>query len=109
MQKYYPIIGVITLRLDSERYSTVQKRYSIGPSTVTLIMNWFKESELSLDDLKQMEPKKVGFLFYPEENLRRKDVPLPYFNAIYQKMVQMKHPDLSYLWLEYKEKNPDGY
>jgi hypothetical protein len=56
-----------------------------------------------------MEPKKVGFLFYPEENLRRKDVPLPYFNAIYQKMVQMKHPDLSYLWLEYKEKNPDGY
>lgn len=43
MQKYSTIIGVITLRLDSESYSTVQKRYSIGSSTVTLIMNRFKE------------------------------------------------------------------
>lgn len=109
MQKYSTIIGVITLRLDSESYNTVQKRYSIGSSTVTLIMNRFKESGLSLDDLKRMEPKKVESLFYPEENLRRKDVPLPDFDAIYQKMVRMKHPDLSYLWLEYKEKNPDGY
>lgn len=109
MQKYSTIIGVITLRLDSESYSTVQKRYSIGSSTVTLIMNRFKESGLSLDNLKRMEPKRVESLFYPEENLRHKDIPLPDFDAIYQKMVQMKHPDLSYLWLEYKEKNPDGY
>ena len=72
-------------------------------------MNRFKESGLSLDDLKRMEPKKVESLFYPEENLRRKDVPLPDFDAIHQKLVQMKHPDLSYLWLEYKGKNPDGY
>lgn len=109
MQKYSTIIGVITLRLDSESYSTVQKRYSSGSSTVTLIINRFKESGLSLDDLKRMEPKRVESLFYPEENLRHKDIPLPDFDAIYQKMVQMKHPDLSYLWLEYKEKNPDGY
>ena len=96
MQKYSTIIGVITLRLDSESYNTVQKRYSIGSSTVTLIMNRFKESGLSLDDLKRMEPKKVESIFYPEENLRRKDAPLPDFDAIYQKMLQMKHPDLSY-------------
>ena len=59
MQKYSTIIGVITLRLHSESYNTVQKRYSIGSSTVTLIMNRFKESGLSLDDLKRMEPKNV--------------------------------------------------
>lgn len=37
MQSYTTIIGVVELRLQKQSYTTVQKRYSIGSSTVTLI------------------------------------------------------------------------
>lgn len=41
MQSYTTIIGVVELRLQKQSYTTVQKRYSIGSSTVTLIMKRF--------------------------------------------------------------------
>ena len=109
MQNYSTIIGVVRLRLGGESYSTVERRYNIGSSTVTLIMNRFKESGVSLEDLGSMEPEKVEAMFYPPENLRRKDIPLPDFDQIHLRMTQMEHPDLSFLWLEYKESNPNGY
>lgn len=110
MQNYTTILGVVELRLRKQSYSTVQKRYSIGSSTVTLIMKRFRELGLSLDDLKQMEPSKVEAAFYPPENLRHQDIPLPDFEAVHDRMVAMgKHADLGFLWLEYKEEHPDGY
>ena len=58
MQHYTTIVGVIELRLQKQPYSVIQTRYSIGSSTVTLIMKRFKDLGLSRDDLKQMEPSK---------------------------------------------------
>ena len=109
MQSYSTIIGVIELRLSGIGYRTTKARYGIGNSTVTLIMNRFKETGLTLDDLKTMEPTKVEALFYPPENLRQAEKPLPDFHMIHQRMLAMKHPDLAFLWLEYKEAHPDGY
>lgn len=110
MHDYTTIIGVIELRSEQISYDNVQKRYRIGRSGISLIMNRFKDSGLALDDLKQMAPEKVVELFYPKDNLRRKDIPLPDFSTIHSRMLQMgKHADLSYLWLEYKKENPDGY
>ena len=71
MQKYSTIIGVIELRQSGIGYRTTKKRYNIGNSTVTLIMNRFHELGLSLEELKAMPPKKVEEAFYPPENLRR--------------------------------------
>lgn len=59
MQPYKTIVGVIELSNDKQPYGIVQQRYGIGSSTVTHIMKRFKELELSLDDLKKMEPGKV--------------------------------------------------
>ena len=109
MQDYSTIIGVIGMRLNNISYDIVQKRYGIGSSTVTLIMKRFEESGLSLDDLKSMEPKKVQQLFYPTENLRHKDIPMPDFQKIHLRLLNMEHRDLSFLWLEYKAENPTGY
>ena len=110
MHNYTTIIGVLELRLDQKSYDTVQKRYRIGRSGISLIMNRFKDSGLSLDDLKQMPPEKVVDLIYPQNNLRHKNIPLPDFEKIHGQMLQMgKHADLSYLWIEYKKENPDGY
>ena len=109
MQSYSTIIGVIELRLSGIGYRTTKARYGIGNSTVTHIMNRFKETGLTLDDLKTMEPTKVEALFYPPENLRQAEKPLPDFHMIHQRMLAMKHPDLAFLWLEYKEAHPDGY
>ena len=89
MQSYTTIIGVVELRLQKQSYTTVQKRYSIGSSTVTLIMKRFKELGLSLDDLKRTEPVKVEKAFYPPENLRHQDIPLPDFEAIHDRMIAM--------------------
>ncbi len=109
MQSYTTIIGVIELRLEKVSYATTQKRYRIGSSTVTLIMNRFQELGLTLDELKAMEPKKVEDAFYPPENLRRSEKPMPDFFRIHDRMMAMKYPNLAFLWLEYKESHPDGY
>lgn len=109
MQSYSTIIGVIELRLGGIGYRTTKARYGIGNSTITLIMKRFKETGFTLDDLKTMEPAKVEALFYPPENLRQAEKPLPDFHMIHQRMLAMKHPDLAFLWLEYKEAHPDGY
>ena len=47
MQSYSTIIGVIELRLSGIGYRTTKARYGIGNSTVTLIMNRFKETGLT--------------------------------------------------------------
>ena len=69
-----------------------------------MIMNRYKDSGLSLDDLRQMPAPKVVDLIYRKENLRHKDIPLPDFEKIHEQMIQMgKHADLSFLWIDYKK------
>ena len=109
MQSYSTIIGVIELRLGSVGYRTTQRRYGIGSSTITLIMTRFDELGLSLEELKAMDPKEVEKAFYPPENLRQTQKPMPDFPRIHQRMQSMQHPDLAFCWLEYKEEYPDGY
>ena len=75
MHDYNTILGVIELRLSKVSYDSVQKRYRIGRSGIALIMNRYKDSGLSLDDLRQMPASKVVDLIYPKENLRHKDIP----------------------------------
>ena len=72
MHDYNTILGVIELRLSKVSYDSVQKRYRIGRSGIALIMNRYKDSGLSLDDLRQMPASKVVDLIYPKENLRHK-------------------------------------
>ena len=103
MHDYNTILGVIELRLSKVSYDAVQKRYRIGRSGITLIMNRYNDSGLSLDDLKQMPASKVVDLIYPKDNLRHKEIPLPDFEKIHEQMIQMgKHADLSFLWIDYK-------
>ena len=109
MQNYSTIIGVIELRQQSVGYATTQKRYGIGSSTVTLIMKRFKELGLTLEELRAMPPKAVEVAFYPPENLKRSETPMPDFAKIHARMSAMKQPNLAFVWLEYKEEHPDGY
>ena len=109
MQNCSTIIGVIELRLDGVRCDTVQKRYGIGSSTITLIMQRYKELGFTLEELRAMPPKAVEVAFYPPENLKRSTKPMPDFVQIHYRMTTMKAPNLAFLWLEYKEEHPDGY
>lgn len=109
MQNYKTIVGVVELRLQGVGYSATQKRYGVGSSTVTLIMKRFKELGCSIEELKAMAPKDVEETFYPPENLKRTNKPLPDFFKVHERMTAMTHPNLSFVWLEYKEENPDGY
>ena len=110
MQNYATIVGVIELRTRGCPYDIVQKRYSIGSSTVTLIMNRFKEIGMSVEDIRQMEPSKLEEAFYPKASIRRKCIPLPDFQKYYDRlMTKGSKANLFYLWLEYKKENPDGY
>jgi radical SAM protein with 4Fe4S-binding SPASM domain len=62
MHDYNTILGVIELRLSKVSYDSVQKRYRIGRSGIALIMNRYKDSGLSLDDLRQMPASRVSDL-----------------------------------------------
>ena len=44
MQDYNTIIGVVQMRLNQCSYRVIQSRYRLGSSTVTLILNRFKDS-----------------------------------------------------------------
>ena len=109
MQNYSTIIGVIESRQARIPYEKVQERFSIGSSTVTLIMKRFKDLETPLTDLKALDPKAVENAFYPPENLRDTEKPLPDFEAVHHQMLNMEHPDLAFIWMEYKQEHPDGY
>lgn len=110
MQNYSTIVGIIEFRLEGRSYEVVQKRYSVGSGTVTKMMDRYKEIGLSLEDLRRMEPKNVEDLFYPRANLQRKEVPMPDYQAYYDRLMSKGSKcNLSYLWLEYKQENPNGY
>ena len=110
MQKYSTIIGVIELRQDGIGYRTIRSRYGIGSSTITLIMERFRELGFTLEELRIMNPKDLESKFYPEENRRDTNKPLPDFFVIHEMMMNMKHPDLAFIWADYYKKvHPDGY
>ena len=110
MQSYTTIIGVIQMRQNGCSYRVIQNRYHLGAGTVKLILRRYEASGFTLDELKAKEPLEVENIFYPPENLQRKDVPSPdfakYFDRIHSKGSKV---NISYCWLQYKEENPDGY
>ena len=110
MQNYTTILGVIELRGRKCPYDVIQKRYSIGSSTLQLIMKRYAETGIPLEDLKAMEPSKVEEMFYPPQNLRRDDIPMPDFQKYYDRLMgRGSKVNMYFLWIEYKEEHPDGY
>ena len=110
MQDYNTIIGTIQMRLNKCPTRSVMDRYKIGSGTVALIMNRFEASGHSFDELRMMPPKDVEDLFYPQTNRQRKDVPMPDFQAYFDRIHSPgSKSNLSFCWLEYKEQNPNGY
>ena len=110
MQDYNTIIGAIQMRLNKCPTRSVMDRFRIGSSTLNLIMSRYKALELTIDELEAMSPKKVENLFYPQKNLQRKEVPLPDFQYYYDRIhAPNSRVNISFCWLDYKEKNPDGY
>ena len=105
------ILGVIDMRQRGISFDDCRNRFGIGNSTITLIMKRFKESGKSLDALKQMPPEDVETLFYPPENIRRKDVSvMPDYQAVYDRLSSPgSKANLFYLWLKYKKECPSGY
>lgn len=73
MQNYSTIIGVIELRAKQFSTRDCQNRFKIGSSTVTLILQRYRELDLTLAELKTMGPKKVEEAFYPPESIRKED------------------------------------
>ena len=110
MQDYNTIIGVIQMRQNDCSFSVIQKRYHIGSSTSQLILRRYEASGLTLDELRAMEPPSVEVLFYPPENLQRRELPLPDFQYYYDRIhAKGSKVNISYCWIEYKQEHPDGY
>ena len=110
MQNYNTIIGVIQMRQDNCPSRSIMERYRIGSGTVSLIINRYASSGLSLQQLQQMSPKDVENTFYPQKNLQRKEIPQPDFQAYYDRIhAPNSRVNISFCWLEYKEAHPEGY
>lgn len=110
MQDYNTIIGSIQMRLNGCQTRSVMDRYKIGSGTLNLIMSRYHANGIPIEELRMMAPKEVEDLFYPQKNLQRKDVPLPDFQYYYDRIhAPGSRMNISFCWLDYKEKNPDGY
>ena len=107
MQSYSTIVGIIGMRRKGFSYDDVRMRYGVGSSSVTLIMKRFEALGCDLAALEAMGPREVESAFYPPENRRRRDVPLPDWAEVHARMLSMgKHADLVFIWIEYKEEHP---
>lgn len=111
MQNYTTILGIIDMRQRNISYDDCRNRYGVGCSTITLIMNRYRECGKDLSALKQMSPSEVEELFYPPENIRGKDSSvMPDYQAIYDRLAAPgSKANLFYLWLKYKQDCPSGY
>ena len=81
MQDYNTIVGVIQMRANECSFPVIRARYHIGTSTIQLILKRFEASGLTLDEIRSTDPRTVEELFYPPEQVRRKDIPLPDFQC----------------------------
>ena len=98
------------MRQQGLSYRQCHDRFKVGNSTITLLMARYQDLGLSLTDLEKMDPQKVIQAFYPPENIRRKEVPLPDFQRVYDRLMEKgSKANLFYLWTEYKRDNPAGY
>lgn len=111
MQNCTTILGIIEMRQRGISYDDCRSRYNVGCSTITLIMNRFKESGKDLDALKLMSAEEVETLFFPPENIRRKEESaMPDFQTVYDQLTRPgSKANLFYLWLKYKKEHPSGY
>ena len=111
MQDYSTIVGIIDMRLRGISYDDCCARYKVGHSTVTLIMSRYDRLGSSLEDLRAMAPSDVEAIFYPPENIRRKDESImPDYGAIYDRITKSgSKANLYFMWLRYKKAHPTGY
>lgn len=104
MQNCTTILGIIDMRQRGISYDDCRSRYKVGCSTITLIMNRFKESGKDLDTLKQMSAEEVEHLFFPPENLRRKDDSvMPDYQAVYERLTMPEAKQISLSVAEIQE------
>lgn len=69
---------------DSSQYniklrSSSMDRYKIGSGTLSLIMERYHAGGIPIEELQMMPPKEVELLFYPQKNIKKKDIPFPDF------------------------------
>lgn len=111
MQNCTTILGIIDMRQRGISFDDCRSRYHVGCSTISLIMNRYRDSGKDLESLKQMPAEEVENLFYPPENVRRKnDSVMPDYQAIYERLTMPgSKANLFYMWLKYKKECPSGY
>ena len=111
MQNCTTILGIIDMRQRGISYGDCRSRYHIGCSTISLIMSRFHACGKDLNSLKQMSAEEVEHLFFPPENLRRKDDSvMPDYQIVYDRLTAPgSKANLFYLWLKYKKECPSGY
>ena len=98
------------MRSNECSFPVIRARYHIGTSTIQLILKRFEASGLTLEELRLADPRAVEELFYPPEQVRRKDVPLPDFQYYYDRIhAKGSKINIAYCWIEYKTEHPDGY
>lgn len=110
MQSYRTIIGVLKMRDEGLSYRACRARYGISAETVETIIRKKEALQISLEQLEKLEPDEVEKLFYPPQKKRRKDAQLPDYEKVYERLnAKGSKANLFYQWMEYKEKEPDGY
>lgn len=111
MQNSTTILGIIDMRQHGISYGDCCGRFRVGHSTINLIMSRFKEMNKTLDELRQMPSSEVEQLFYPPENVLRKDKALmPNYAMVYDRIMREgSRANIFYMWLKYKKECPSGY
>ena len=78
---YRTVIGILEARLKGESYSSIQRKFGIGSSTVTRITKIFQGLGISFEELCRKEPAEVVELFYTNSTRRKQEIPLPDFES----------------------------
>lgn len=110
MKDFTTIIGILDFREKGFSQRTICRRFKVGFGTIQRTNDIFDKSGKSLEELRIMKPSDVEEMFYPHDQIRRKQEPLPDFDECYRRIhTKGSKVNLTFLWYEYKEEHPDGY
>ena len=111
MQDYNTIIGSIQMRLNGCQTRSVMDQLQDGSGTLNLIMSRYHANGIPIEELRMMAPKEVENLFLSAEKIYRGKMSHFQISSITmtESMHQGSRMNISFCWLDYKEKNPDGY
>lgn len=88
---------------------TIAGKLSISKTTVQRVLCRASDLDITSVEAEQKNDKDLLAAFFPAREITVRFKKMPDFKEIHDRITHTKHRSVMHEWIDYKEKNPDGY